>query len=65
MKSKLFIWIIPIWMYGFSKNDCRKLRHGILLGIAYAANIGGTGSLIGTAPNIVMFGIVEEQVSAN
>lgn len=38
----------------------KELQHGMLLGVAYAANVGGTGSLIGTAPNLVMYGIVEE-----
>ena len=32
----------------------------LLLGIAYAANIGGTGTLIGTPPNMVLAGVVEE-----
>ncbi|KAL3258955.1 hypothetical protein MRX96_016621 [Rhipicephalus microplus] len=32
----------------------------MLLGIAYASNIGGTGSVIGTAPNLVLMGLVEE-----
>ena len=30
----------------------------LLLGIAYAANIGGTGTLIGTPPNLVSFGFL-------
>ncbi|XP_077532642.1 Na(+)/citrate cotransporter-like [Haemaphysalis longicornis] len=37
-----------------------KYRHAMLLGIAYASNIGGTGSVIGTAPNLVLMGLVEE-----
>lgn len=32
----------------------------ILIGIAYAANIGGIGTLIGTPPNLVLASIVEE-----
>ena len=30
----------------------------LLLGIAFAANIGGTGTLIGTPPNLVSFGFL-------
>lgn len=37
---------------GFSKN--------LMLGIAYAASIGGMGTLIGTPPNVIFAGIVKE-----
>lgn len=37
-----------------------RYRNAMLLGIAYASNIGGTGSVIGTAPNLVLMGLVEE-----
>ena len=33
----------------------------LMLGIAYAANIGGVGTLIGTFPNLVLAGIFENQ----
>ncbi|XP_042146422.1 solute carrier family 13 member 2 [Ixodes scapularis] len=36
------------------------MRKTMLLSVAYAANIGGTGSLIGTAPNLVLKGLFEE-----
>src|SRR5690606_31591363 len=38
----------------FSKN--------IMLGIAYAASIGGVATLIGTPPNIILAGIVKESL---
>ncbi|KAH6934520.1 hypothetical protein HPB50_024746 [Hyalomma asiaticum] len=49
-----------------SKEDAQRAsgyeryRNAMLLGIAYASNIGGTGSVIGTAPNLVLMGLVEE-----
>jgi sodium-dependent dicarboxylate transporter 2/3/5 len=33
----------------------------IMLGIAYAANIGGVGTLVGTFPNLVFAGVFEKQ----
>jgi sodium-dependent dicarboxylate transporter 2/3/5 len=31
-----------------------------LLGIAYAASIGGMSTLVGTAPNIIFVGFIQE-----
>ena len=39
-------------------GDWSTNRKMLLLGIAYAANIGGTGTLIGTPPNLVSFGFL-------
>lgn len=38
----------------------RKFALGLMLSIAYSANIGGTMTLIGTPPNVVMVGYMEE-----
>jgi sodium-dependent dicarboxylate transporter 2/3/5 len=45
---------------GYSKND-RRFALSILLGIAFAANIGGTATPIGTPPSVFVIGLLEEQ----
>ncbi len=39
----------------------RKLTVALILGIAYAASVGGMGTLIGTPPNVIFAGIYEAQ----
>ena len=39
-----------------------KFRTGILMSVAYASNIGGTGSLIGSSPQLTFKGILDEYV---
>jgi sodium-dependent dicarboxylate transporter 2/3/5 len=43
------------------ENDPRfkKFATGLMLGIAYAASIGGMGTIIGTPPNVVMVGFMK------
>jgi solute carrier family 13 (sodium-dependent dicarboxylate transporter), member 2/3/5 len=43
------------------ENDPRfkKFATGLMLGIAYAASIGGMGTIIGTPPNVVMVGYMK------
>ncbi|XP_041468313.1 uncharacterized protein LOC121418475 isoform X2 [Lytechinus variegatus] len=36
-----------------------RLRKAIFLCITYAANVGGTGSLVGTSPNVICVAVVE------
>lgn len=45
---------------GFTKND-RNFALSIMLGIAYAANLGGIATIIGTPPNTVMVGFLEQE----
>ncbi len=59
--------MLPIAMH--ITNRVRINNHAILLGIAFAANIGGAGLLIGTPPNIIAsealgWGFYEWMVSA-
>lgn len=44
---------------GFTKND-KNFALSIMLGIAFAANIGGMSTLIGTPPNSVMLAFLNE-----
>ena len=38
----------------------RKIRTCALMSIAYASNIGGTGTLIGSSPQLALKGILDE-----
>ena len=44
-------------------KDQRNFARCVMLGIAYAASIGGTTTIIGTAPNIFLAGFVEESIT--
>jgi sodium-dependent dicarboxylate transporter 2/3/5 len=45
---------------GFTKND-RNFALSVMLGIAYSANAGGIATVIGTPPNSVLIGLLENQ----
>lgn len=45
---------------GFTKND-KNFALSIMLGIAFAANAGGIATVIGTPPNSVLIGLLENQ----
>ncbi len=44
-------------------HDTRNFSTCLMLGIAYAASIGGVGTLIGTPPNVVLAGTLEKSLS--
>ncbi len=51
--------LLPVAMAILEKTQNRPLVVAILLGIAYAASIGGLGTPIGTPTNVVMMGIYQ------
>ena len=40
-------------------DEVRNLRAMLAMGLAYSANIGGTASLIGTPPNLLLLEVLE------
>lgn len=49
---------------GFTKND-KNFALALVLGIAYSANVGGIATIIGTPPNTVMVGFMEQEYQSN
>ena len=49
---------------GFTRED-KKFALSLMLGIAYAANVGGIATIIGTPPNIVLAGFLESEYNYN
>ena len=52
--------MLPMALAVLTHIDNKKLKVALILGIAYAASVGGVGTLIGTTPNIIFAGIYEE-----
>ena len=52
--------MLPMALAILSHVDNRRLKVALILGIAYAASVGGLGTLIGTPPNIIFAAIYEE-----
>ena len=52
--------ILALWDDDADAGQNATLATALLLGIAYAANIGGVGTLIGTPPNALLAGFLEE-----
>lgn len=49
---------------GFTKQD-KNFALALMLGIAFAANVGGIATIIGTPPNTVMVGFMENEYGAD
>jgi len=53
--------MLPIALAILKHIDNQQLKVALILGIAYAASVGGVGTPIGTPPNVIFMGIYEEQ----
>jgi len=53
--------LLPVALAVLEKAEDRRLAAPLMLGIAYAASIGGIGTPIGTPPNLVFMQVYEEQ----
>lgn len=56
--------LTPIAFAILARTDDERLAAPLLLGIAYAASVGGTGTLIGTPPNLIFATIYEQTTGA-
>ena len=54
--------LLPVALATLEKSDDPQLATPLLLGIAYAASIGGVGTPIGTPPNVVFMAVYENTV---
>ncbi|QHQ40737.1 DASS family sodium-coupled anion symporter [Microbulbifer hydrolyticus] len=52
--------MLPIALAILARADNHRLTIALILGIAYAASLGGVGSPLGTPPNVIFMGIYEE-----
>ena len=48
-------------LQGLSHGRMAEYRTGFMLMIAYAASVGGVGTIIGTPPNLIGVGLIEQQ----
>ncbi|MFC4699450.1 SLC13 family permease [Glaciecola siphonariae] len=53
--------MLPIALAVLASVEERPLKVALILGIAYAASVGGVGTLIGTPPNVIFAGLYEQQ----
>ncbi len=52
--------LLPVALAVLEENADEDLTIALLLGIAYAASIGGLGTPIGTPPNVIFMGVYKE-----
>jgi solute carrier family 13 (sodium-dependent dicarboxylate transporter), member 2/3/5 len=54
--------LLPVALAVLERSEDPDLAKPLLLGIAYAASVGGIGTPIGTPPNIIFMGVYEQLV---
>lgn len=63
--AKILLPSQPAVLSAADAQERRLLRKLLMLSLAYSSNIGGTGTLTGTAPNLVLKGVVEQYFGNN
>ena len=58
MMYPIIMAIVPL--FGGTDRNAHNTRTALLLGMAYAASIGGMGTLLGTPPNLILAGAARE-----
>jgi solute carrier family 13 (sodium-dependent dicarboxylate transporter), member 2/3/5 len=53
--------MLPLAMSVIATQNDRRFSTALLIGIAYAASIGGMGTLVGTAPNVFFSGYMQNE----
>jgi solute carrier family 13 (sodium-dependent dicarboxylate transporter), member 2/3/5 len=53
--------MLPLAMSVIATQEDRRFATSLLIGVAYAASIGGLATLVGTAPNIFFAGFLQEK----
>jgi solute carrier family 13 (sodium-dependent dicarboxylate transporter), member 2/3/5 len=56
--------LLPVAMAIIDRSRDPDLAKPLLLGIAFAASIGGIGTPIGTPPNVIFMGVYQQQIGA-
>jgi len=55
------LFVVVVYCSDIKNKEMKKsIRICVLMSIAYASNIGGTGSLIGSGPQLALKGILNE-----
>lgn len=57
--------VVALLKMGSNEKQHKRFALIVMLAIAYGANIGGIGTLVGTPPNAAMAGILSEQYNIN
>lgn len=53
--------LLPLVLALADGCDSKRFGIGLLLGVAYAASVGGIGTLIGTPPNVIFAAVYQQQ----
>ncbi len=62
--SATTLMLTPIALAVLQDIEQPRLTRAVLLGVAYAASVGGTATLVGTPPNVIFAGVYEQFTGA-